>query len=130
MYHIYSQDHLPSTGSATVLTNVCTTSTHKTIYHPLALLLSLLSYVTHLLIRLFTTQCHCTNMRAPLTILFTINWLCCFCPFCLMYQICSQDYLPLAETVLTACTTSTHKTLYHPLPMSLLPYEPHLHKDL
>ena len=100
MYHIYSQDYLPSTGSVTVLTDVCTTSTHKTIYHLLALLLSLQTYVPHLLTRLFT-----------------IYWLC-DCPYGRMYHIYSQDYLPstCCVTVLTdVCTTSTHKTIYHPL---------------
>ena len=81
MYHIYSQDHLPSTGSATVLTNVCTTSTHKTIYHLLALLLSLQTYVPHLLTR-------------P----FTIYWAC-DCPYGRMYHIYSQDHLPSTGSV-------------------------------
>ena len=98
MYHIYSQDHLPSTGSVTVLKDVCTISTHKTIYHLLALLLSFRTYVPHLLTRLFT-----------------IHWLC-YCPYGRMYHIYSQDYLPStgSVTVLTdVCTTSTHKTIYH-----------------
>ena len=162
MYHIYSQVYLPST--VTVPTPLCTTSTHKSIYQPLSL--SLLPYVPHLLTSLFTLHCHCpyslmyhiysqvylpTSVTVPtplcttsthksiyqplsmsllpyvphlLTSLFTLH---CHCPYSLMYHIYSQVYLPTSVTVPTPlCTTSTHKSIYQPLSLSLLPYVPHL----
>ena len=146
MYHIYSQDYLPSTGSVTVLTDVCTISTHKTIYHPLAMVTVLTDVCTtsthktftiHWLATVLTDVCTTSTHKT-----FTIYWLC-YCPYGRMYHIYSQDiYHPLAlllslrtyvpylltrhlpstrsATVLTdVCTTSTHKTIYHPLALLL-----------
>ena len=135
MYHIYSQDYLPSTGSVTVLKDVCTTSTHKTIYHLLALLLSLRTYVPYLLTRLFTIHllCYCPYRRMYHIFsqeYFDIYWLC-YCPYGRMYHIYSEDYLPPTGSVtvlMDVCTTSTHKTIYHLLALllSLRTYVPHL----
>ena len=91
--------------------------TYQTIYYPPELLLPLLSYIPHLLIRLFTT-----------------HWLC-YCPDCLTYYNYSQDYLPNAGsvTILTALhSTSTHTTIYHPLFLlvSLLTYTTFTHQIL
>ena len=103
MYHIYSQVYLPTT--VTVPSPLCTTSTHKSIDQPLSL--SLLPYVPHLLTSLLTNHCHC--------------------PFSLMYHIYSQVYLPTTVTVPSPlCTTSSHKSIYQPLSLSLLPCVSHL----
>ena len=93
MYHIYSQDHLPATGSVTVLTDVCTISTHKTIYHLLYALkiLSLRTYVPYLLTRLFT-----------------IHWLC-NCPYRRMYR--TFNISTVTNILVRRCGTYVHKDL-------------------
>ena len=112
MYHIYSQD----------------------IYHLLALLLSLWTYVPHLLTRHLPSTGSVLSLRTYVPYLLTrhlpsTGWT---GPVSRrMYHIYSQDiYHPLALllSLRDVCTISTHKTIYHllALVLSLRTYVPHL----